>query len=83
MKGIGCRELIVDGKCGSIICFDERTQEVVHLVIFRREDIEGDVPVGKPHLAQHGRWATARWQHNDKVMFLIAATDVDKLAAYF
>ena len=83
VKGIGCRELIVDGKAGSISCFDERTQGVVHLVIFRREDIEGEVPVDKPHLAQRGRWATACWQHNDKVMFLIAATDVHKLAAYF
>ncbi len=83
VKGIGCRELVIDGKHGSIICFDERTNGVVHLVVFRREDIQGDVPTGKPHLTQNGRWATARWQHNDNVMILIAATDVQKLATLF
>ncbi len=83
VKGIGCRELIIDGKHGSIICFDERTNGVVHLVVFRREDIDGEVPTGKPHLSQNGRWATARWQHNDNVMVLIAATDVEKLASLF
>ena len=83
VKGIGCRELIIDGKHGSIICFDERTNGVVHLVVFRREDIEGVIPTGKPLLSQNGRWATARWQLNDNVMFLIAATDVEKLATLF
>ncbi len=83
VKGIGCRELVIDGKHGSIICFDERTNGVVHLVVFRREDIDGEVPTGKPHLSQDGRWATARWQYNDNVMILIAATDVEKLASLF
>jgi hypothetical protein len=83
VKGIGCRELIINGKRGSIICFDERTNGVVHLVVFQRSDIEGDIPTDKPQLHQNGRWATARWQHNDKVMFLIAATDVKKLSTLF
>lgn len=84
MKGIGCRELVINGKRGSIICFDERTKGVVHLVVFRREDVDGELPGNdSPHMEQNGRWATASWQHHQNVFILIAATDVQKLAALF
>lgn len=84
MKGIGCRELVINGKRGSIICFDERTKGVVHLVVFRREDVDGELPGNDhPQMGQNGRWATARWQHDQNVFILIAATDVQKLSALF
>ncbi|MEI6177246.1 MAG: hypothetical protein WCS43_10165 [Verrucomicrobiota bacterium] len=84
MKGIGCRELVINGKHGSLICFDERTKGVVHLVVFRREDVDGDLPDNEhPQMVQNGRWATASWQHHQNVFILIAATDVQKLASLF
>lgn len=83
VKGIGCRELVINGKRGSIICFDERKNGPVHLVIFRREDVEGEIPSETPHLEQHGRWASACWEYHDNVMLLIAATNKETLASLF
>ncbi len=84
VKGIGCRELVIDGKRGSLICFDEREAGVVHLVIFRREDVSGTLPSReRPLLTQDGRWAAARWEDSSNVFILIGNTDVSKLAALF
>lgn len=85
VKGIGCRQLVIDGKSGSLICFDEKDNGVVHLVTFRREDVEGELPLRhSPELSQHGRWSVARWTHNGKVFVLLGnSTDVVKLASLF
>lgn len=84
VKGIGCRELVIDGKTGSLICFDERENGVVHLVIFRREDVCGELPQrDHPEFAQKGHWAAARWEDDKNVFILIGATDVGKLAKLF
>jgi len=84
VKGIGCRELVIDGKSGSLICFDERENGIVHLVIFRREDVCGELPQrDHPQFAQKGHWAAARWEDDRNVFILIGATDVAKLATLF
>jgi hypothetical protein len=84
VKGIGCRELVIDGKRGSLVCFDERENGIVHLVIFRREDVCGDLPPrDHPDFAQKGHWAAARWEDESSVFILIGATDVRKLASLF
>lgn len=84
VKGIGCRELVIDGKRGSLICFDEREAGVVHLVIFRREDVSGSFPgPSHPDLNKKGCWASARWENHGNVYILIGNTDVEKLAALF
>jgi hypothetical protein len=84
VKSIGCRELVIDGKRGSLICFDERENGVVHLVIFRREDVSGDLPCSKqPSFAQKGHWAAARWCDDKNVFILVGATDLRKLASLF
>ena len=84
LKGVGCRELIIDGKRGSLICFDERDAGVVHLVIFRREDISSELPCREhPVFAQQGNWAAARWEDHKNVFILIGNTDVQKIAALF
>ena len=84
VKGIGCRELIIDGKRGSLVCFDEREAGTVHLVIFRREDVCGVLPQrDRPEFAQRGHWAAARWEDDQNVFILIGATDLQKLAALF
>lgn len=84
IKGMGCRELVIDGKRGSLICFDERVNGVVHLVIFRREDVCGELPQrDHPAFAQSGTWAAARWEDEQNVFILIGNTDVEKLATLF
>lgn len=84
VKGIGCRELVIDGKRGSLICFDERENGVVHVVIFRREDVSGELPqMSHPAFAQSGNWATARWQDGENVFLLMSHTEVSKLTALF
>ena len=84
LKGVGCRELIIDGKRGSLICFEECGQGVVHLVVFRREDVSGEIPGREqPDFDQLGHWAAARWGDDHRVFILIAATDVNKLSSLF
>jgi hypothetical protein len=84
LKGVGCRELIIDGKRGSLICFEECGKGVVHLVVFRRADVCGEVPDRtQPDFNQVGHWAAARWGDDQRVFILIAATDVSKLASLF
>ena len=84
LKGVGCRELIIDGKRGSLICFEECGQGVVHLVVFRREDVSGEIPDrARPDFDQLGHWAAARWGDEHRVFILIAATDVSKLSSLF
>ena len=83
-KSIGCRELVIDGKSGSLICFDEQETGTVHLVIFRREDVCGVLPHrDRPDFAQRGHWAAARWEDDKNVFILIGNTDIRKLAALF
>jgi hypothetical protein len=84
VKGIGCRELVIDGKRGSLICFDERENGVVHVVIFRREDVCGELPEkNRPRMAQNGDWASAQWQDGENVFVAISHTQVEKLAGLF
>ena len=44
VKGLGCRELVIDDKRGSLVCFQAGENGVIHMVIFRREDVSGDFP---------------------------------------
>ena len=85
VKGIGCRELVINGKTGSLICYDDLKNGVVHLVIFRRQDVCGDFPDREaPQVSQHGRWTVACWAHDEKVFMLLGnSTSVDKLAELF
>lgn len=84
VKGIGCRELVIDGRRGSLVCFDEREAGTVHLVIFRREDVAGELPPrDSPEFATKGGWAAARWEDDRNVFILIGHTGIEKLAALF
>ena len=84
VKSIGCRELVIDGKHGSLICFDASETGTVHLVIFRREDVSCDLPWrDRPSFEQKGNWAAARWSDSENVFILIGATDLRKLASLF
>jgi len=85
VKSIGCRELVIDGRVGSIICFEERDNGVVHLVVFRRQDVYADLPeIDQPSLSQHGKWAVARWCDQKSVFVLIGdRTDQRGLSKLF
>ena len=72
VKGIGCRELVIDGRVGSIICFNKLENGIIHLVVFRRLDVDGDLPCQRsPELRREGKWAVARWADDDRVFVLI------------
>ena len=85
MKGVGCRELVIDGKVGSIICFDEGADGMVYLVIFRRQDVRGDLPEhAAPVLTNHGKWAAACWTDAEQVFILLGdRIGTTKLATLF
>ena len=84
VKGVGCRELDIDGKSGALICFDERENGVLHLLIFRRQDVCGDFPPREhPVFAQNGHWAEARWEDHNNVYILIGNTEIQKLSMIF
>ncbi len=81
---MACRELVIDGKRGAMIRFEQHETGVVHLVVFRREDVNGDLPGDrKPEICKHGRWAVASWADADHVFVLLGNTDSDKLAGLF
>jgi hypothetical protein len=80
-KSIGCRELVIDGKRGSVICFNLGMDGMVHLMVFRREDLQGDFPgLHSPRLIQEGSWASAQWQTDRKVFILLGKTRMATLA---
>lgn len=82
VPGIGCRELVVDGKPGAMICFLRGKDDAVHLVIFRKDDVECDGD-GSRRLEQHGDWAVARWTEKGRVLLLIGQTDTVRLGELF
>ncbi len=82
VDAIGCRELLIDGTRGSVICFNVSGTGVTHLVIFKRDDMEGNFPErAKALMQQNGNWASAQWQDGNKVYILMGNTDVKKLEA--
>ncbi len=85
VKGIGCRELVINGKSGSLLCFDAREEGIVHLIIFRREDVRGELPQRQsPAYSQSGSWSVARWADDERAFFLLGKdTNTTKLAALF
>ena len=84
VKGLGCRELVIDGKRGSLVCFNVGENGIVHVVIFRRADVCGELPPKiSPAFSQDGKWATARWTDGDKVFLVMSETPVGKLTELF
>lgn len=84
LKSIGCRKLEVDGKKGSLLCFKVGSNDVVHIVIFRREDVSGDFPpMEEPQFVRIGDWTSARWENGGKVFLMMSDTMGEKLADLF
>ena len=83
-KSIGCRELTINGKHGSVICFEQKDIGVVHLVIFRRGDIDGQCKnLEAPCYDSRGAWSIARWQNTENVFILIGNTKVEQMKKLF
>ncbi len=83
MKGLGCREIMVGEKKGSLICFGEQ-DGIVHLIIFRRDDVEGDLPTeSEPHISQFGEWAQACWANEKYAYTLISKSQGTELKELF
>lgn len=84
VKGVGCRELLIDGKRGSLICFMTGNNGLVHMVIFHHSDVSGDFPQkDHPDFSQNGKWAIARWEDGDNVYMVLGDTQLAKLTALF
>ena len=77
-------EMVIDGKRGSLVCFDDPENGRVHLVIFKRSDVCGDLPTkDQPALSQNGPWAVARWMDDGQVYVLLGSRPMEKLASLF
>lgn len=82
---IGCRELVIHGKKGSLVCFQEDNMGVVHLIIFNRKDVDGSCAnkLADPCILQEGQWCVARWQNDESVFFLIGQCDQQQMQKLF
>lgn len=84
VPGLGCRTIEVDGKPGAIVCFLRGENDVVHLVVFRREDVEVSSGDGAgPELEQHGEWAVAKWTEKGRTFLLLGHSGVKELGELF
>ncbi|MBK1826521.1 hypothetical protein [Haloferula rosea] len=85
IPGLGCRVLDVEGKSGAIVCFRKSDDEVVHLVVFRKGDVDCcDLKEAtKPVIDQHGNWAVARWHDSKRVFLLLGKSGTDDLDKLF
>jgi len=85
IPSLGCRELIINGKHGALICFNRGTDGLVHLIVFRREDVQGDLPPGGPprFVRADGDWSAAMWSEGDQAYVLMGKLDEKQLAALF
>lgn len=83
LKGKGCRELNIDGRRGSLICYNLGKDGLIHLITFLRNDLEADSLSNKPRFSRQGEWASAQWQDGQRVYLLMKKTEVATLAEYF
>ena len=88
-NGVGCKQLDFDGKPASLICYQPSSEHpVVHLIVFRKDDIAGELPFlpdaaeNCEHCPQAG-WSVASWRDEDRALFLLGEMEPEKLAAIF
>jgi hypothetical protein len=84
LKGKGCKELVIDGRRGSLICFHHTDSGPLHLLILRSEDVACQLPCSKnPVIEQDGGWSIARWSENRRVFLLITHAKPEELRNLF
>lgn len=84
IPGLGCRNLVVDGKPGALICFLRGEDDVVHLVVFRDGDVEA-LEAGRdaPLVERHGEWSVARWSDKGRTFLLLGNTEPERISELF
>ena len=83
-KGLGCREMVIDGKRGSLICFNLGEDGIVHLVILRRDDVSGEFErMERAAFDDDGKWASACWSSRRNVYILMSKQGAGKLSELF
>lgn len=83
LKGLGCRELVVDGKRGTLVCL-YTDQGTVHLVTFRLSDVSGDLPrIVTPDFSEEREWTMAQWKDDKNAYTLIGRKSVGDLDRFF
>ena len=84
VAGLGCRELVIDGKRGSLICFNGDETGIVHMIIFLSKDLEGEFPdSANPRFAEIDGWSSACWQRDGKVYILMGQTPQREISGLF
>ena len=84
IEGIGCREIIIDGRRGTLVCYERGEGGLVHLVIFRAEDIQDELPYRRNAVfSQHDEWAEASWRNDENAFILLGHTTVPQIASLF
>lgn len=85
VDGIGCRKLDVDGKRGAIVCFRKDSSQVVHLVVFRKADVQcpGVPENAGPQISEQAGWSVARWQDSGRVFLLLGHESPEDLGELF
>jgi hypothetical protein len=84
VPGIGCRNLEVEGKPGAIVCFRPGDAGVVHLVVFRADDVDADsLGAGDLSIDRRGDWTVARWAERGRVFLLLGHQDPQQLGQLF
>ena len=83
LRGMGCRELEVNGKRGSLLCFNTG-DGLVHLVTFERDDISGEFKGMEAPDYQKGKdWVAATWADQNHVYTLIEKDAQGDLNRFF
>lgn len=88
-EGVGCKRLDFNDKAASLICYQQSPdQPVVHLVVMRRNDVVGELPLlpeakGNCTHCDKSGWSVASWRDEDKAFFLLGKMDPEQMAAIF
>lgn len=88
-KGVGCKRLDFNDKAASLICYKQSPGEpVVHLVVMRRNDVVGELPLlpeasGNCTHCDKSGWSVASWRDEDKAFFLLGKMEPAQFAAIF
>lgn len=87
--GVGCKRLDFNDKPASLICYrTSGDNSIVHLIVLRKDAVEGDLPNladADKSYTRYGRagWSVASWRDEDKAFFLLGKMEPEKLAAIF
>ena len=90
IPGLGCKKLQVgnDKIPASLICFRKGENQVVHLVVIKKEnldaDLDGMICAGDNcYKCNLTGWSHAKWSNDKNAFFLLAKCDAEQLVALF